>query len=115
MRKTIAALAVGLLLGTAAMQISAAIPPITTPTDPSQTIPKLISWINTYLGNMLSLSAKTGELQFSASQSWATNSNVATTMTSLGPQGASTTVSKWLTVVDNNGDAGFIPWYKYTP
>jgi hypothetical protein len=93
------------------MQINAAIPPITTPTDPSQTIPKLISWINTYLGNLLSLSANTGELQFSATQSWAVNSNVATTMTSLGPQGSHTTVQEWLVVVDSVGTVRYIPAY----
>ena len=104
-----AILAVGIFLGTAAVQLhSAGIPG---PADPSQVIPQ----VNQYLANLITRSGTTSELQFSGSQSWAVNSTVATTMTSLGPQGASTTVSQWLTVVDNRGRVGFIPWYLYTP
>ena len=110
-RSTIATLAFGIILGTAAMQVSATIPNPRTPTDPSQIIPTVIGQVNSYLGNLLSLSNNTGELQFAASQSWATNSNVATTMTSLGPQGSHTTVQKWLTVLDNTGTVVYIPAY----
>lgn len=111
-RSTVAALAVGILIGTSAVQLSAAIP--VGPVEP--TAPGIIGQVNTYLGNFLSKwSGATSELQFTGAQSWAVNSNVATTMTSLGPQGASTTVSQWLTVVDNRGRVGFIPWYLYTP
>jgi hypothetical protein len=113
MRRTIATLAIGVFIGTAGVQLSAAIP-TSPPTDGTPT--GTIARVNEYLGNFLSKYAgATSELQFSGSQSWATNSNVATTMTSLGPQGASTTVSQWLTVVDNRGRVGFIPWYLYTP
>jgi len=107
MRKTIAALALGILLGTAAVQLGAAIP--VTAIDP--TPQGIIGQVNTYLGSLLSASANTGELQFFNGASWATNSNVATTMTSLGPQGSHTTVQQWLVVVNNTGTVRFIPAY----
>ncbi len=106
MRKTIAALAIGILLGTAAVQVGAAIPIIA-----MSTPAEVITQVNAYLGNLLSLSANTGELQFFNGASWATNSNVATTMTSLGPQGSHTTVQQWLVVVNNTGTVRFIPAY----
>lgn len=110
-RSTIAALALGILMGLGAVQLYAAIPPIRTATDPSQAIPAVIAQVNAYLGNLVSLSNNTGELAFSATQSWTANSNVATTMTSLGPQGSHTTVQKWLVVVDNTGTVVYIPAY----
>lgn len=107
MRKTIAALACGIVLGTAAMQISAAIP--VGPVEP--TAPGIIGQVNTYLGNLITKSGSTTELQFLGPQSWAVNSNVATTMTSLGPQGSHTTVQEWLTVVNSSGTVRYIPAY----
>ncbi len=111
LRSTVAALALGLILGTGAAQINAAIP--VTALDP--TPGGIIGQVNAYLGNYLSVTgtapSATSELQFFQSGSWATNSNVAVTVTSLGPQGASTTISKWLTVKDNTGNPGFIPFY----
>jgi hypothetical protein len=112
MRKTIAALACGILLGTAAMQISAAIPTgggSSGPVEP--TAPGILGRVNDYLGNLVSASANTGELQFFATQTWTANSNVATTMTSLGPQGSHTTIQKWFVVVDNTGVVRYIPAY----
>lgn len=107
MRKNVLALAVGLLLGTASM--SMAVIPTSPPTDP--TTSGIIGRVNQYLGSLLSLSANTGELQFFASQSWARNDTVATTMTSLGPQGSHTTVQEWLVVVNNAGVVRYIPAY----
>ena len=108
-RSNIAALAIGILIGTSAVgAMGAGIPG---PVDPSQ----IVAQVNQYVASLITRWGATTELQFSGSQSWAVNSNVATTMTSLGPQGASTTVSQWLTVVDNRGRVGFIPWYLYTP
>lgn len=113
LRSTALALALGILLGTGAAQLSAAIPAGGGTTGPIEPTPGgIIGQVNTYLGNLLSIgTVGTNELQFFQAQSWATNSNTATTMTSLGPQGASTTVSKWLTVKDNTGNPGFIPFY----
>jgi hypothetical protein len=113
-RSTAAVLALGIFLGTAGVQIVAAIP-----TSPAvePTAPGIIGRVNEYLGNFLTLYTKAGatsELQFMGKQSWTANSNVATTMTSLGPQGASTTVSKWLVIVDDTGADGAVPWYKFT-
>lgn len=105
--RSIGLAAAGILLGLGAAQLKAAIP--AGPVEP--TAPGIIGQVNSYLGNLLSLSANTGELQFFASQSWATNSNVATTMTSLGPQGSHTTIQKWLAVVDNTGTVVYVPAY----
>ncbi len=105
MRKTIASLALGILLGLGAVHASATIPTI-----PMSTPAEVIAQVNAYLGNIVTLSANTGELAFNTSQSWAANSNVATTMTSLGPQGSHTTVQEWLVVVHGT-TARFIPTY----
>jgi len=45
------------------------------------------------------------------SPSWTANGTVATTMTSLGPTGARTTIQKWLTVKDDGGTTYYIPAY----
>ncbi len=105
MRKIIAALAVGVFIGYASMQVGATIPTI-----PMSTPAEVIAQVNAYLGNIVTLSANTGELAFNTSQSWAVNSNVATTMTSLGPQGSHTTVQEWLVVVHGT-TARYIPTY----
>jgi hypothetical protein len=105
---TVAAIAIGITIGAVGSVGATGIPG---PVDPSQ----IIAQVNQYVANLITRYSTTTELQFSGGQSWAVNSNVATTMTSLGPQGASTTVSQWLTVVDNRGRIGFIPWYLYTP
>ncbi len=107
MRKVIAALAIGLFAGSAAMKIQAAIP--AGPVEPTAT--GIIGQVNAYLGNILSLSANTGELQFFSTQSWSDVGAVATTMTSLGPTGSHTTVQKWLVVLDNTGTRRFVPAY----
>jgi hypothetical protein len=106
-RSTILALALGILLGTGATQLVAAIP--VGPVEP--TALGIIGQVNQYLGSLLSLSANTGELQAFAAQSWTANSNVATTMTSLGPQGSHTTVQKWFVILDNTGTVRYIPAY----
>jgi len=116
LRTTVAALSLGLILGAATVQLQAAIPSGGGGSGPIEPTPGgIIGQVNTYLGSYLSVSGASptaaSELQFFQAGSWATNSNVATTMTSLGPQGASTTVSKWLTVKDNTGNPGFIPFY----
>lgn len=114
LRSTVAALALGLILGGATASL-AVIPNPTGPTDPSQVVSVVLGQVNTYLGNLITKwSGATSELQFSGSQSWAANSNVAVTVTSLGPQCASTTISKWLVVVDNTGTEGVMPWYRCT-
>ena len=111
LRSTVAALAVGVFIGTVGMQVSAMIP-----TSPAvePTAPGIIGRVNDYLGSLVSkytTYGATSELQFSGAQSWAVNSNVATTMTSLGPQGSHTTVQKWLAIVDNTGTVVYLPAY----
>ncbi|MEJ0092495.1 MAG: hypothetical protein WDN46_03420 [Methylocella sp.] len=49
-------------------------------------------------------------LELSAA-SFTANGTVATTITSLGPTGASTTIKEWLTVLDTTGAKHFIPSY----
>ncbi|MEJ0093328.1 MAG: hypothetical protein WDN46_07800 [Methylocella sp.] len=43
--------------------------------------------------------------------SFTANGTVATTMTTLGPTGASTTIKEWLTVLDTTGAKHFVPSY----
>lgn len=104
---TVAAIAIGIMIGAAGSVGAAGIPG---PVDPSQ----IIAQVNQYVAGLITRYSTTSELQFSGPQSWSGNSAVATTMTSLGPTGASETVSQWLVVIDNRGRAGFIPWYLYT-
>lgn len=49
--------------------------------------------------------------QFQIAADWTANATTATTMTSLGPAGAHTTVQKWLTVLDDGGVTRYIPAY----
>ncbi len=109
-RATALSMAAGILLGAAGLQLHAAIPagpPAIEPTPGA-----IIGQVNAYLGNFLSKwSGATSELQFSGSQSWARNDTVATTMTSLGPQGSHTTIQEWLVVVNPSGTVRFIPAY----
>lgn len=51
-----------------------------------------------------------GTVQF-ASPSFTANGSVATTMTSLGPAGANTTVREWLTIRNAAGSVRYIPTY----
>lgn len=58
----------------------------------------------------ITLTAKgTGVLQAGTSSMFAANSNIAVSLTAVGPVGASTLVRKWLTVADETGGARFIP------
>jgi hypothetical protein len=50
-------------------------------------------------------------VQFLGAGSWSANGTTAVTLTALGPAGASTTVAKWLTIVDNTGATHYIPAY----
>ncbi len=63
------------------------------------------------LGMALSFPNATGLPKFGRSGAWTANGSVATTMTSLGPSGAHTTVQKWLTVKDDSGTTYYIPAY----
>lgn len=55
--------------------------------------------------------AGTPPVAFATAASWTANGTVATTMTSLGPTGAHTTIQKWLTIKDNGGNTYYIPAY----
>lgn len=50
-------------------------------------------------------------VHFTASGSFTANATTATLLGSLGPSGASTTVTKWLTIVDNGGATHYIPCF----
>ena len=52
-----------------------------------------------------------GVLQVGNAGSFAANGSVGTTMTSVGPTGARTTVQKWLTIKDPSGNPFYIPCY----
>lgn len=53
----------------------------------------------------------TGKVKFGNAASFTANGSVATTMTSLGPTGANTTVQEWLTVKNSSGTTRYIPAY----
>jgi hypothetical protein len=46
-----------------------------------------------------------------ANGAFVANGAVATTVTSLGPVGANTTIRKWLSVLDNTGTTVYIPCF----
>lgn len=50
-------------------------------------------------------------IQYTGSTTFAANGSVATTLTSVGPTGASTTVRKWLTVYDAAGNPFYLPCF----
>lgn len=50
-------------------------------------------------------------IKFVDAGSFTANSTTAVTLTALGPAGASTTVTKWLTIVDNGGTTRYIPCF----
>jgi len=53
----------------------------------------------------------TGKLRINGTASFSANGSVATLLGSLGPTGASTTVTKWLTILDNGGATHYIPCF----
>lgn len=50
-----------------------------------------------------------GRVRFAGSGAWTANGSTATSVTSVGPSGARTTVQRWLTVEDNVGNRFYIP------
>lgn len=61
--------------------------------------------------NTLSLNPSGGAIQLGAG-AFTANGSVATTMTSLGPTGAHTTIQKWLTITEADGTTiGYVPVY----
>jgi hypothetical protein len=59
-------------------------------------------------GNMV-LGAGTGTTKFAGSGTFSANSSTATTLGSLGPAGAHTTVQTWLTIIDSTGTTRYLP------
>lgn len=55
--------------------------------------------------------AASGLVQFKAATNFTANSTTATTMTSVGPAGANTTVQEWLTIKNAGGTTRYIPCY----
>lgn len=102
-----------------ALAVSAGVPYFTGPQDPAS----LFYYLNTLINTMNSeingyiffasgnAAEASGELNFTTAASFAANGTAATTMTSLGPQGAHTTVQEWLVIVNNNGFIRFAPLY----
>lgn len=52
-----------------------------------------------------------GILKFASSQSFSANGSVATSITSVGPTGANTTVQEWLTIKNASGTTRYIPCF----
>lgn len=50
-------------------------------------------------------------VKFTAATNFSANGSVATALTSVGPAGASTTVQKWLTIVDDTNATRYIPCF----
>lgn len=69
-------------------------------------IQEIWSWASNFL-----IFNSVGEPQFLGASAFAANGTVATTMTSLGPVGAHTTVQEWMAVIDTAGTRVFIPCY----
>jgi hypothetical protein len=52
-----------------------------------------------------------GKVQYGSAGCFSANGAVATSLGSIGPAGAGTTVAKWLTIVDNSGTTRYIPCF----
>lgn len=120
LRGNLAGASFGLALGlvaTSFANVTSQLPTFTGPQDVSQlnsTLTRLVNAANTQLFNYITMptsGTEAGEIQISGpnSNTWASNGTVATSVTSLGPQGAHTTVQKWLIVFDTDGFMRFIP------
>lgn len=77
-----------------------------------------LRWLNSsnvLIGSIYGSSSLNGiningaNIEFGSSASWSANGSVNTSVTGVGPAGASTTVVKWFTIVDNTGAKRFIP------
>ncbi len=62
------------------------------------------------LGEVLRI-LSTGNIKFTGAGNFTANATTATTMTSLGPAGASTTIAEWLTIKNASGTTRYIPCY----
>ena len=73
----------------------------------------LVSQINTSLGALTfnNSPSEVGEIAINSATAWAANGTTATTMTSLGPLNAHTTVQEWLVFMDPSGNQRFVPAY----
>lgn len=96
---------VGLVLGATIAAGTAA--PIPGPQDVGQ----IYNVLNATVMNWLTVNANGGELQLLGPNSFKANGSVATTMTSLGPIGAHTTVQRWMVVMTPGGIQGYVPVY----
>jgi hypothetical protein len=85
------------------MALLTLIPSTATFAEGSQTL----STVNTLITQ---LNANTG-LGAIAQGAFVANGAVASTVTSLGPAGSSTTIRKWLSIVDNTGTTVFLPCF----
>lgn len=84
------------------------------PQDPSQLytyLNSLLLSLNGQVFNYLAFNqaSETGNVALTQSGSWAANGSVATSVTSVGPTGAHTTVQEWVVFVDNNGYVRYVP------
>lgn len=75
--------------------------------DLNNLITKVNAQVTTYLA--FNQAGETGEMALPTAGTWAPNGTTATSVTSVGPVGAHTTVQKWITVVDNTGAVYYVP------
>jgi hypothetical protein len=80
--------------------------PITGPTAGS--FPDFAAALNARFLNWFGFVSQ-GELQLVGGQSFVVNSDVATSLGSIGPAGSHTTVQRWLVVINPAGTVGYIP------
>lgn len=120
LKKHLAGATFGLAMGLVAASyanVTSTLPTYTGPQDPSQLnamFTQLVNAANSQLFNYINMptsGTEAGEIQISGpnSNTWAANGSIATSLTSLGPQGSHTTVQTWLVVFDTNGFMRFIP------
>ena len=95
-------LVAGLVLGVAAIAIAA---PITGPQDVGQ----IYAVLNNQLMSWMTVNANGGELQLLGPNAFVANGTTATSVTSVGPLNAHTTVQRWMVVMTPGGTQGFVP------
>ena len=88
---------------------AANVPLMTGPLDPGALLANFNALIQSINANVAGISTTGGELSFSNSLAFSPNGSVATSVTSVGPVGAHTTVQEWLVVVNPSGTVRWVP------
>ena len=100
-------LVLGFVLMLAGGAMAASVPLITGPIDPGALLGTLNTLVQSINANVAGIG--NNELTFTNAAAFSPNSNVATSVTSVGPAGAHTTVQEWLVVVNPSGTVRWIP------